>query len=631
MALQTKAEDTNTNTINQQPKPQVQPQPQPNYTSNPQMNQQQGWSFHSSAMFAPISKALGSDYLLKLQEYLTEVYKSAGPQYDISVKALDNNNITMLKFSSLLVCLKERNVKPDRVAYHLLLLEATGEKIAPLTEMINNTQIEITRVPSDAVDMKLQMIAQEAVQSFYPQHETYFADATVIPRDFNIEDKGRVHMLAYNSGMACCYQLEMVGKGKNYTDINIAKVKRDSNLIVKMGVPRTTIEGLTGEPIRADILINFVSEMPKIPGAREQSLNSADQQTRVSEIAGFIDTIWCPVDPNPGMNAFQKNLPVSTQQYAARFVITNIASNFSYSPGSVLLALATAMAVRDNNNWIQAFSPTPKTGLDIRDCGALNIEANLERNPTGIGERMDIKADNFSLTHLNQYIAALYRQGLVLSIDVPEFGSQNWYLSLFTEAAGNGEYSASARNFLVHAANQLTNGLFSKYFPPNAPLFSDVQRVHMGYYTDSDGNRRDIRDYDYIAVANMINKNDPGPLRDWSDTYYRTDYPEEQRLHARLNLLRNMVTGVEITGFAKRVTPSADTMNALVAGLVESGLTTQIQTPLSYTDFNQQRGIGQFVGTALMNPADSRTFMARTTGYQNLNQGYQHSTHRWNY
>lgn len=628
MALH-KSEDQN----NTQAQPHVDPNQmnqQPNYQQNPQMNQQNmGWSFHSNNMFAPISKALGSDYLLKLQEYLREIYKTAGPGYEISIRALDNNNIPMLRFSALLVCVKIRNAKPERVAYHVLLLGATGEKISPLVETLNQQQIEITRVESDAIDAKLLSIAQEAVESFYPQHQAFFADAEVVPRDFNIEDKARVHMLAYNAGQACCYQLELVAKGKNYTDYNIEKMKGGSNLVVKMGVPRTTIEGILGEPIRADILINFVSELPRIPGNREVSLNTADQQTKVSEVAGFIDTIWCPMDTNN--SPFQPVQQVNTQKYAARFVITNIASNFSYSPAAILLALSTATAVRDNSNWIQAFSPTPKTGLDLRDCGALNIEANLERNPSQIGEKMDIKAANFTLTSLNQYIAALYRPGLVLSIDVPEYGASNWFLSLFTEAASVGQHAASARNFLIHAANQLTNNHFGKYFHSNAPIFSDVQRVHMGYYTDSDGNRRDIRDYDYIAVANLINKNDPGPLRDWSDTYYRTDYPEEQRLHARLNLLRNMVTGIEITGFAKRITFSVDFIDALVSGEKDAGLSSQIQTPLSYTDFNQQRGVGTFIGTALMNPADARTFMARSANYQSYNQPYTVQNGRWNY
>lgn len=625
--------DTTVNQTTSAPvQPQVQPmnpnqqRPQQQFNAQPQAprnNVQDGWSFNSTSfMRAPISKALGSEYLLKMSTNLTEIYKTADKKYNIDIHPIDNNSVG-IRFSCIAVCIYSSNAVQNTVAFHILVLEATGEEIPPLTESWNGQQIEIIRTTSDAVDSLLMEAITNMLGSYYPQKRLHFADATVVPRDFNPEDKNKMHGLAFNTGIACCNHLEITSP--DFQDINIARSSKNSNLIIKVGIPRTQIESATGEPIRADILINFRSQLPNQPNQRQISPNAMDREISVSELAGYIDTIYSPVDPNLAYNPFIMNQPAPTQKYAARFVITNLASNLAYTPASVLLALSTVIAVRDENNWIQAFRPSPDTGLDLRDIGALNLEANLEKNASGVGDKIDTKSMDFTLTNLSQYIGALFRQGLVVSLDVPEYGPQMWYLSLFLEAYTN----PVAADYLIACADKLTNGGFSCYFPKGTPIFADCQRIHMGYCYLNDDVKRDIRTIDYVAVANIVeSKRNTQLLRDWSDTIYRTEYPEDQRLFAQAKILKGMVKELKITGKARRLTFSTAFFEALVSGLIQAELKTQITTPLSTADFNQQRGVAGFVGNALMDPTKTHSFLTRTMGgFQNY-QNWQPMGHR---
>jgi hypothetical protein len=172
----------------------------------------------------------------------------------------------------------------------------------------------------------------------------------------------------------------------------------------------------------------------------------------------------------------------------------------------------------------------------------------LENNQSGFGQRIDTKSDSFQLQQLGQLISSLYRPELLISMDVPECASQTWYLSIFKEASVGNKH---ALDLLLRAANDLTNGNFSRYFTADKPVFiNPFNRVHLGYYMDKNGMKRDIRAIDYLAVANFIGDKDPTRIRAWSDTFLRKDVPLEIRLADRKALIDGLTHNNAIyTGF----------------------------------------------------------------------------------
>lgn len=588
-------------------------------TAGPKLEVMPGqFSFHRGGMFsAPISGGIGSDYYNKLKTGLIEIYKGASEEVEISLLDMDNTVETALAFSSIIVAVRYKKAQELGVAYHILTLEATGNKLTPLFETINNQQVEITRVTSDAFDDILVSKVKAKVAKAFPNSIPRPVEGTVVPSTFNPEDKTAIQRLALNAGLACTTELSIIDP--IFKDLNLTALISDSSLNVNIAFNRQTTTDAVGAPIRSDIIIDFASKKNNGQNQRYASPNSGDKEVNVSRVTGYVDVVWNPVNPGAMVNPWMAPQAMATQKYSPRLIVTSLQSNYSYTPGSVLLALASALTLRDDNNWIQTFRPT-STGneIDICDIGALNIEANLSNEPSGFGTRINTKADNFKLEDLGQLVAALMQPGMIVSMDCPEIGAESWYLSVFAGAA-NG--NVTAQNIIMDAANELTNGGFGKYFQSNSPMFVDQNnRVHLGTWRDRHGNLRDLRDIDHIAVCNLAGERSPTTIRDYSDTYLRTQYPLPLRMAARKRFIQAFTNETAvITGMAQRVTFSAPFMDALNKGIRDTGLQVRVSTPLTGSDFNNQRGVASFANQALLGAG--QTFMT-AGGYGWQPSGY---------
>lgn len=586
----------------------------------------QGWSFHAGGLFgAPIGKDLSSEYMTKLKTGLEEIYKNVDSSTEVQVVVLDPTNEPALVYSSIVVTLRIKDQPKLGVAYHVLICESTNEPLTPLLENINGQQVEILRVTSDALDNVLANKVKERVQRMYPGMTAYLVDACVVPRTFDPEDKRKLQQLALNAGMAC--KTELVMRTPGWSDFNLGMNQRDSTLVITQSFNHQQIEDAVGNPMRSDVLITFSSQKNKEQNQQSQGLvNTGDREAKVSEVSGFIDLVWAPVQPQAQMGYYAP-VAVATQKYVARLVLTNLSSNFAYTPSSMLLSLGTAMTLRDDNNWMQHFRPR-QTGrdVDLHDLGAMNIEANLAAEPTQFGTRINTKADTFRLEDMGRYIASLIQAGLLFSMDCPENGPQSWYTSMFAAASAG---SAAAYDAIYEAAQDLTNGAFGRHFVKGTPMFIDVgNRVHLGTWVDANGVKRDIRDIDTVAVANLIGERDPQVIREWSDTFLRVDYPLAQRLAARKKIIAGLTNHSAVfTGFAQRVTFSTAFLDALSKGIRELAIPVRVVTPLSASSFNDSRGVAGFVQQGLLAPGVS--FMPATAGYQpQFAQGYANQ-YRW--
>lgn len=555
------------------------------------------WSFHNSGPLgrAPMGKNLGSEILTKLQKTLAEIYTSADARFEFTLIPVDNNNEVSLAFSALVVCVRDKAAKDVGVSYYTMILEATGEKIPVRFETINNRQIEIVRVPGDAVDEELMRIVHSKVAAAFPNQEIFSADAMVIPSAFNVDDKAAVYALAVNASMADFTEINMRSPG--FTDLNLANAKQDSNLLVRLTFDKSMVENAAGEPQRSDVKVDFTSQQNQ--QQQNRSLNSGDRVTKVAQLSGFVDVLWAPVQTQMGMAQYampQQN-PMMNQKYVSRLVLTDVQSNYSTTLPSYLLAIVTALSVRDDNNWYNVFKSSPSYSNEslMHDVGALNIEANMENNANGIGTRIDTRKDTFSIADLAKLLAMTIRPGLVISMDVPDCGPQTWYTSVFA-AASNG--SRAATDAIFNAAMQLTNGAFGRHFQPGQQMFTDQgNRVHLGTYIGSSGVKRDIRDIDYLAVMNMTN--DVEVIRKWSDTFNATGIPLAERLAQRKQIITGIASNAEINGFATRVTFTEGFLKALSLACAEAGLVVRIDTATSGIGFQNDRGAAGFVDTAL--------------------------------
>lgn len=363
-----------------------------------------------------------------------------------------------------------------------------------------------------------------------------------------------------------------------------------------------------------------------------QTVNQQQSVERVSQIAsvrGFLDLVWDPIQPTQNIyQVYNAQQQQSNQRYAVRFVMTSMESTKLLTIPAQLLALMPALSLRENNTWFQAFRPTSIAGneFDMHDIGAIGIECNFENNPSGYGIRIDTKKDSFKPEHLGQLITMAVRPGLMLSLDVSECGPDTPHNGVFAAAAEN---NARANEAIINAANHLTNGAFSKYFPANGRVAVDeYNRIHLGHYEDRQGIKRDLRNADYLAILNMIGEKDPVVARDWSDTFARTNFPLNQRLAARKRILMGLFNNVVITGFARRVTFEPAFIEALVKGCQEAGLVVRAVSP--YADSgNYERAISPFASQSLMSNESTGLFNRGAFGQPPQGMGANRSFGHW--
>lgn len=576
---------------------------QGNTTTNP--GSQTSTPFVFGNLFAaPISRSPGSDILNQLSKSINEILENARDQRMKSLKfkvlSIDRTDVIDLAFSVIMIAVEDTSQPQLGVAFHTLILEATGEKVQSLFYTVNNAQVEFVRVTGDAMDKKLYELMENRIKLEYPNRPVFFADACVVPGNFPVDNRNAVHNLTLNASLACSTELSR--NNASFKDLSVGEHLRGHTMVMNVSFNRMTIEDSVGNPMRSDCKVVFNYIRPSVQGDR--SVHTSQRATELSEVSGFIDLLWSPPGGQAGYNNPFLPATGTTIRYAPRFVITNLASNFAYTPGAVLLTLATAMAVRESNNWIQAFRPTAleKGEIDLRDVGALTIDVNLSGDPSGFGTRVDTRKESFRLENLGEMIMAFVSSGLLLSIDVPESGPQSWYLNFLRLASMGNPYGLKILN---DSLDRLTNGLFSKYFDQNQPMFIDVgNRVHLGHWIDRHGKRRDIRDIDYLAIANLMGDQNPHLIRQWSETWTgTTQYTPEQKMAMRKALIMSAThESAEFTGFATRVTVSSAFLETLLRALSEAGLMSNIQTSVMTSDITAGRSAANFVAYGLSRP-----------------------------
>lgn len=584
-----------------------------------QTSQGFSWGMLSNNSLTGITRAATSESLIKTKEALLEFYKQmrVPTGLEITVLPIDRSKETNLYLSSVAVCASFG--KQSAVTYHILMLENSNEPLAPKIENFNGQQIQIDRLTSDVFNNEYQRTAHDVVSRSFPGRELEPCSAQYIPRGFNLEDKNALHQLAMNALIPTTSALEAGMKG--FVDVNLAQYNRDAKLTVNVTFNEHDRTDYAGLPVRDSVSVKVIAS--NNVKANPHEINTADKQLTVSELGGFIDLMWAPTEVAQNMYS---PVQVPQQKFAARFVMTNLENQLKMTIPSQLLALVSAMSLREGTNWYPYFAPRAgalaggKKSVDLRDIGAINIEANIfnETAHGQYGTRVDTKAASFTNMELGKLVASAIRPGLVYSLDVSECGADTWYNEVFIAAAAG---NTGAQQAVVDAANTLTGGHFARHFQANAgAVFVNEDRIHLGYYVNADGQKRDIREIDYLAVMNLLGDKDPGAGEAWSQTFLNLNYPLAQRLDARRKMIQDLVRGeVQFTGFARRVTFTAEFLNALVAGCRDAGLELQIHSASFGVNYQSQRSVFGLANQAAMAPNSSGMFTSGFAGMVNNN------------
>lgn len=541
------------------------------------------------------------------------------PAFEVSLLALDSSKGTGVRFSGIIVATTHKEI-PNCVAIHTVLVEGSSDPIMPKLENARGIQYEVQLTAGDTIDRTYVEEVRRQVEKAYQGFRIVNGDAQVLHRDFNYEDKNGVRTFVQNIILPTTTML--VTSASNFQDLNLGRIERDTSI----GVQRSFNEGqaldYSGHPVRSDIKVT----MSAYTGQKNStgSLNTQEQSRVLAVVGGYIDTVWSDEQVNPMMPMMMGPKP----KFKARLVMTALENQAMQTIPAQLFALAGSMILREGNNWFSYFTPRRLAAgahrVDKRDVGALNIEGNISNDPSGFDKLFDTKDSGFDGLALQRLITSLFIPGMYFTLRVSEAGADTWFNSVFKAAADG---NPNAINAILAGANTLTNGNFQKFYASgSSPVLKNEDRVHMGYYIDANGVKCDIADIDYIAIMNLVGRNDPSVGAAWSNTFYGTNEPLNVRMAARWKMINEVVGGnATMTGYGRLVTFTNEFIEAFSKAVASTGLSIR-QIGNTDNSLFQQRAGASFLAGADVAPGQTGLFNygggmpAQQSGGFNFNQ-----------
>lgn len=423
------------------------------------------------------------------------------------------------------------------VSAHVLVVEKTGTYPSTFNQNVSGIRYEILRTPGEALEPKCMAQAQAIVGNALkvPANTVIMADGTLVPNEFDVENDGQVSELINNTFNAT--DVEIATRVADYKGCDISTLMqtyRNGKFIVNLhfNSEDTVYYDQTGMPVRQDVCV-ALSFKTGDSNQDNRSIHQADDTFEIVRTYGYIDFEY--IGPS-----YINGIP-TTQRFLPNFIVTHIeAGNIAPTPDIVMMAVASVISLKDDMNWMQAFRPSParKNEIDYNDIGALNIEGNIEANPTGFGKRYDTKSKTTTVMELNKLVQTLVQPTMTVSIDVPKAGPETWYMSVFQHILMYKDQMA-----LNRVSTFMNNATGGAYQPDNQPMFMDTtNKIHGGFYKAKEG-YRDLRHLSsYLAVANYAadTNQQPAIVQQYTNTLYSNNIAPVLRATTRRTYIDEM-------------------------------------------------------------------------------------------
>ncbi|QZA71009.1 hypothetical protein AH06_239 [Erwinia phage AH06] len=414
---------------------------------------------------------------------------------------------------------------------YTLMLENTGSQLKPQrgNDPITGEPFEIPRMTGSQYDNTYWSVVQRLVGHRIGNNaEVLDAGACVIHSEMKWDDKSAIKQLlnnAENATMAYAnslsgYRIEHPFNIAQEVDPQIDRITAGFNFNPQ---PMFTVDG---QPIRNDVEIKL--------SAYAEGAGQVQTTEPITTVNGYVELIAAPQQ----QMGFQQQMmmgmnPQQQMQFYRRFypqfTITSTGTGISNAQGPEfqLLALFAASLIGENSNWHHAFAPKMVNGVDINDIGAINYELKMGlESPDDRPKKIITKDHSFNTQSLHQLLYTACHESMSIALDIEETGTRTWVNSMLLLAGGQPSGNAAqlspqgqlAHKAIIQAANNLTNGEFSKHFTDQNQLIAvrDGTRIQGGYYVSKDNHQKmDIRNVDLLAVLNFVGETDPRIVEEW--------------------------------------------------------------------------------------------------------------------
>jgi hypothetical protein len=480
----------------------------------------------------------------------------------------------------------------------VLLIEGSAEPKTPLMIQFNNRPIEVPRGPADAIDATFQMKVDRFVESKLSILDdgitTVGINPMVAPRDFNFKDEAACYTLL--TSMLQAMHSPIIQGRSDYVPINLSQLVSEEAINMSLTFGQDSLTGADGHPFRSDIIVD-TSIVKRQQGTNKTGMNEGDS-FRLARATGYMDLIYSPATPQQqfGQMGFGM-VPQDTRKFTGRFIMTSMDNYYATDIPAMLMNIVGVLALQSSSLWRVALLPRPQMGarrIDMRNIGALNIEGNLPNVPGyeqgGYGAPIDTGA-GWSVADADMFMSSLIRQEIAISMVIGRHTAEGWGNAVWAEAARG---DANAIQEILAGADILTGGNFSRMYNSTAnPVQMTADSTGTlqdcmlaGFYIDTEGQKRSVHDFDYLAMANVAGIQDPSALARWSNARtYSTSKPVHVRLEEQRRLIQDKFHfPVTFTGVDRMVNLMPDFLRALLGAVQSMGVAISLQSQNPFAD-----------------------------------------------
>ncbi len=507
-------------------------------------------------------------------------------------------------------------------AVYQIMIESTLGNLNPLVCQLGSQTIEIPVVASDVPNDIWAKKVLNSVKSSIRTSAVIDAGAMVLRKELPADDEEAIGNILHNATEALFLHLGLVGviQEEKLCIANRLDQETYAASVIYNPEPTYTTDRL---PVRSDIKI--ITTARKVSGTDQNKLNTDNQPVEFSRLNLFVDFQYD--DRAPMM---YNQLP-DTRRYYPTIVMTRIETSDSpLTLESQLLSLSQVMLMSQMPGWIPVFVRRLRPEESLRDIGAFGYELPGLTNPQAVGPAaaglkgalVNTKSAKFDATQLAQLIQyAVHTDKTIYAIDMEESGDQTFATMVFGLA---GEGDASADKALTQAADNLTGGAFSNLMAERNIqnlrwVNNDKNRIHLGYFTDVRGEKRDLREPDYLTALTHFGANNLNYVVEWSRTFDASSAPLEQRMASRWSMIQQMFPTAVLKGYARRFTLNPVALMLLQAACVRCGFQVTANNAGQFTMGTNARQIGDLTNRAfqMSNDFSSMFGFGQTATVQN--------------
>lgn len=376
----------------------------------------------------------------------------------------------------------------------------------------------------------------------------------------------------------------------------------------------------SGLPIRSDIK----SELVLSQSSGNKTVVEEVSELRICEVSAYVDLIYVP--PNQGFFGGMAQPMMMGQapvpHYIPRINITNFAMDLpSSSLEFMLLGIASIASLAKNRSygivWRDNFGGATNTKRNLGAVG-LHVQGLTADNTPGI---LDVSSDVRVLYQLMQTVMA---ENPVFTLELTQGGQSNWATTVIARIATG---DVRSQEQLIQACDNLTQGKFT-------PIYTQLCQQSGGalqqIVTSSDepslvgtykyeGETRDIRELDLLAVMNMIGQNDPGLVESFLATFSSPE-PAQVRLDRRSRILKSIAKDVQIRAYSRKYDFGGLFLQALTAAISANQVAISNDNFMQNQDNVYTQTISQWQQNMVNPAAISGLFQQQPVTMQGQNQ-----------